>query len=316
VQSTWGLLLASSLLYPTSGAFVALSQATLADLDPDGREHNLACWTLAGAAGAIAGPLLLAACAWAGLGWRALFGTFALVAFGLVLALRRAPAAGAGGRRLGVRDALRAMARREVLRWLLLLELSDLLLDVFLAFLALYLVDEVGTTRTTAGLAVALWATAGLVGSAVMIPLLRRVDGLRYLHASAALVGVLFVAFLIAPGVETKLAVCAAIGVANAGWYPVLQARLYDALGGASGLVLTVGALFPLNAILPLAIAGLAETWGVEVALWPLLAAPIALLLLVPRRRLRRPRAGATRRAARARPRSASSDRAGRRGRP
>ena len=38
----------------------------------------------------------------------------------------------------------------------------------------------------------------------------------------------------------------------NAGWYPVLQARLYDALGGASGLVLTVGTLFPLYAVLPL----------------------------------------------------------------
>jgi hypothetical protein len=48
--------------------------------------------------------------------------------------------------------------------------------------------------------------------------------------------------------------------------------------------VLTVGALFPLNAVLPLGIAALAERWGLDVALWPLLAAPLALLLLVPRR--------------------------------
>ena len=65
----------------------------------------------------------------------------------------------------------------------------------------------------------------------------------------------------------------------------MLQARLYGALGDASGLVLTVGALFPLNAVLPLAIAGLAQQFGLAVALWPLLAAPAALLLLVPRRR-------------------------------
>jgi MFS transporter, FSR family, fosmidomycin resistance protein len=64
----------------------------------------------------------------------------------------------------------------------------------------------------------------------------------------------------------------------------VLQARLYGALDGASGLVLTVGALFPLNAVLPLGIAALAERWGLGAALWPLLAAPVALLLLVPRR--------------------------------
>jgi hypothetical protein len=57
------------------------------------------------------------------------------------------------------------LARREVLRWLLLLELADLLLDVFVAFLALYLVDDVGVSVTTGGLAVAAWTGFGLVGS-------------------------------------------------------------------------------------------------------------------------------------------------------
>jgi hypothetical protein len=75
----------------------------------------------------------------------------------------------------------------------------------------------------------------------------------------------------------------AAIALVNAGWYPVLQARLYSALGDASGLALTVGALFPLNAVLPLAIAAIAERWGLAVALWPLLAAPLALLVLTRR---------------------------------
>jgi hypothetical protein len=49
--------------------------------------------------------------------------------------------------------------------------------------------------------------------------------------------------------------------------------------------VLTVGALFPLNAVLPLVIAALAERFGLGTALWPLLAAPVALLLVVPRQR-------------------------------
>ena len=130
----------------------------------------------------------------------------------------------------------------------------------------------------------AVWAAAGLAGAAASIPLLARVDGLRYLRASAAATVPLFVAFLLVPGAAPKLVLVAAIAVVNAGWYPVLAARLYDALGGASGLVLTVGALFPLNAVLPLAIAGLATRWGLQVALWPLLAAPLALLVLVPRR--------------------------------
>ena len=284
--SFWMLLVAFSLLYPASGAFVSLSQAALMDLEPERREHNMARWTLVGGIGVVLGPLALAAFVWIGLGWRELFAGFAVVA--LVLALlvrRRSPESAAAGERLRIRDALRAIRRREVFRWLFLLELSDLLGDVLLGFLALYFVDAVGTARTTGGLAVVVWSGAGLAGAAAMIPLLRRVDGLRYLRVSAAVTALLFIGFLVAPAVEAKLAFVAALALVNAGWYPVLKARLYGALGGGSGLVLTVGALFPLNAVLPLGIAALAERWGLEVALWPLLAAPLALLLLVPRPR-------------------------------
>jgi MFS transporter, FSR family, fosmidomycin resistance protein len=280
----WVLLVAFSILYPASGAFVSLSQASLMDLQPERREHNMARWTFAGAVGAVIGPLLLAGAVWVGLGWRELFVGFAALAVALVLLVRRAPDDGTDGERPRVRDALRVLIRRDVFRWLFLLELSDLLLDVLLGFLALYFVDEVGTSLGTAGLAVAVWTGAGLLGSAAMIRLLRRVDGLHYLRLSAAVTGVLFLAFLLVPGAPAKLALLAAIAVVNAGWYPVLQARLYGALGEASGLALTVGALFPLNAVLPLGIAALAEQFGLSVALWPLLAAPLALLLLVPRR--------------------------------
>jgi MFS transporter, FSR family, fosmidomycin resistance protein len=277
-QSAWVLLVAFAVLSPASGAFVSLSQASLMDLQPQRRELNLARWTFAGAVGAVTGPLLLAAFAAAGLGWRTLLFAFAALALALVGLAVRAPDTDGDGDRPRVREALRLLVRREVFHWLLLVELSDLLLDVFLAFVALYFVDEVGTTASTGGLAVALWTGAGLVGAAAMIPLLRRVDGLAYLRASAAATGLLFVAFLLVPGAGVKLALVATIAVVNAGWYPVLQARLYDALGPASGLALTVGALFPLNALLPLVIAGIAERWGLTAALWPLLAAPLALL--------------------------------------
>jgi FSR family fosmidomycin resistance protein-like MFS transporter len=297
--SYWVLLVAFSLLYPASGAFVSLSQAALMDLQPLRREHNMARWTFAGAVGAVTGPLLLAAVAWAGLGWRELFLGFAAIAVALVLLVRRAPDDATDRERPRVREALRVLLRREVFRWLLLLELSDLLLDVFLGFLALYFVDEVGASLGTAGLAVAVCTGAGLVGSAAMIPLLHRLDGLRYLRASAAVTGVLFIAFLLASETGAKLALVGLIAVVNAGWHPVLQARLYESLGDASGLALTVGALFPLNAVLPLGIAALAEQFGLGVALWPLLAAPLALLLLVPRVQrggtaLTRPRAKTT----------------------
>ena len=283
--SFWLLLVAFSLLYPASGAFVSLSQAALMDLEPNRREHNMARWTFVGGVGVVIGPLALAAFTLVGLGWRELFAGFAIVALALVLLLRRSPESRNDDERPQLRDALRAIRRGEVFRWLVLLELSDLLGDVLLGFLALYFVDAVGSSRATGGLAVVVWSGAGLVGAAGMILLLRRVDGLRYLRASAAITFVLFVGFLLAPGVELKLVLVGAIALVNAGWYSVLQARLYGALDGNSGLVLTVGALFPLNVVLPLGIAVLAERWGLEAALWPLLAAPLALMLLVPRSR-------------------------------
>ena len=281
--SFWALLVAFCLLYPASGAFVSLSQASLMDLEPGRREENMARWTLVGGVGVVLGPLALAGLTLVGLGWRELFLALAVAALALVVLVRRTPEATGAGERARPREALRALRRREVVRWLFLLELSDLLGDVLLGFLALYFVDAVGSSPTAGGLAVAVWSGAGLAGAAAMIPLLRRIGGLRYLRTSAAITLGLFAGFLLAPGTGAKLALVGAIAAVNAGWYPVLKARLYGALDGKSGLVLTAGALFPLNAVLPLGIAVLAERWGLGAALWSLLAAPLALLLLVPR---------------------------------
>ena len=110
------------------------------------------------------------------LGWRALFFAFAALALALVVLAVRAPDTDGDDDRPRVRQgcACSSSGRSSVG---LLVELSDLLLDAFLGFVALYFVDEVGTAAST-GLAVAVWTGAGLVGSAAMIPLLRRVDGL------------------------------------------------------------------------------------------------------------------------------------------
>jgi FSR family fosmidomycin resistance protein-like MFS transporter len=42
--------------------------------------------------------------------------------------------------------------------------MSDLVSDVLLGFLALYLVDSVGVSPARAGVAVAVWAGVGLAG--------------------------------------------------------------------------------------------------------------------------------------------------------
>ena len=283
----WSLLAALVVFNPASGAFVGLSQATLMDLDHDRRERRMAWWTLAGSFGYVGGPVLLAAALWADIGWRGAILGLALLALPLAAAARRLPfpAPPNGTSLAALRGAVGALRRREVLRWLALLEASDLLLDVFHAFLALYLVDVCGESVVDASLAVAVWTGAGLLGDALLIPVLRHVRGAVYLRASAIVVLGCYPAFLLLDGLAAKLVLLAALGLLNSGWYAIPKAGLYGALPGQSGAAIAVGGLAGIGgALIPLGIGALAGAVGLGAAMWALLAAPVALLLLLPRR--------------------------------
>src|SRR5207248_2585957 len=106
-----------------------------------------------------------------------------LLVGGVALAVSTALSAGA----LGFWTALAALRRRDVMHRLALLEASDLLIDVFHGFLALYLVDVARLDVRTAALGVAVWTGAGLIGDALVLAVLRRIEGARYLRWSAAL---------------------------------------------------------------------------------------------------------------------------------
>jgi MFS transporter, FSR family, fosmidomycin resistance protein len=279
---TFAVLLAASMaMYPASGAFVSLSQATLMDADPANRERNMARWTLAGSAGVATGPLLVAT----GVSWRAIFLVYAVAGVVLVLAARGVPFDGAADEGAGLRSALRELRTPGVLRWLLLLELQDLGGDILYGYLALYFVDAVGVDVRTAAFAVAVWTGADLVGNVIVLRLLPRVGGLRWLRATALGVAVVFPLFQLADGLAAKLVLIAVLGVLHSGWYPISQARLYEALPGRSGTAMalstTTGAL---GAILPLALGLLAERVGIHDAFWVVLVAPLSMLLWVPRR--------------------------------
>lgn len=280
------LLFSFILFYPASGAFVSLSQAALMDLVPERREHNMARWALAGSLGVVLGPVALAGAAALGLGWRGLFLGFAGLALALLaITWRHSHSYSHNGTKeadfkAGMREALRALKRREVLRWLILLEFSDLMLDVLLGFLALYFADVVGVTWAQASVAVAVWTGVGLLGDLLLIPLLERVSGLRYLRWSAAAESILFPVFLLIPQTWAKFGFLGLLGFFNAGWYSILKAQLYAAMPGQSGAVMTVGNLFGwLGRLLPLVLGLAAEQLGLGVAMWLLLLGPIALLL-------------------------------------
>jgi FSR family fosmidomycin resistance protein-like MFS transporter len=292
------LLVAFSLLSPASGAFVSLSQATLMDLDPPARERNMARWTLAGSVGVVAGPLVLAGALVVGAGWREVFAVLAGAALLLVWLVRRVPfgAAAADGVRPALRAALRSLRRREVVRWLAVLELTDLMLDVLLAFLALYLVDVVGLTPATAALAVGVWTVSGLAGDALLLPVLVRVDGVRYLRACVPVVAVAYPAFLLAPGLWPKLVLLAVLGVLNSGWYAIPKGRLYAELDARSGAAMALGNVAGLaGGLVPLGVGLLAAAAGLATAMWALLAGPLALLVLLPSGRVQGTDPGLTR---------------------
>jgi MFS transporter, FSR family, fosmidomycin resistance protein len=308
-RSFAGLLVAFVVFFPASGAFVSLTQSGLMDADPARREQHMARWELAGSVGSVAGPALLIAVLAAGGDWRSAYLVLALVAAAAWLGVARNPPQPAPpdarpdppgtkppthpnppgtnpathpnppGAMPATRRALAAPRRPGVLRWLVLLQVSDLLLDVFTGFLALYLVAIAHATPAQAALGVAIRLGAGLAGDAALIRALRHAGGLRLLRASAAMAAVAFPGFLLVPGLWPKLVLLACVSVITAPWYPVLQAQLYGSLPDQSGVVVSLSsAAGLLGGAAPLAVGLLAQRFGLAWALAGLAAAPLCLL--------------------------------------
>lgn len=291
----WPLLLSLLLCSPASGAFVTLTQAAWMDADPARREQNMARWTLAGSVGNVVGPLLISLAVTLGLGWRPVYALLAaLAALGLVLIWpspglhppsgeRPVPARRARSLRDSASDLLGQVRRPAVWNALLLLQGSDLVLDVFRAFVALYFVDAVGSGAAQAGLAVAVLTGVGLLGDALAVPLLDRMSGVAFVRRAAPAVAGLLAAFLLLPWMGAKLAALGGIGLLTSGWYPVLQARLYHLLPGRGGAVMALNSLASLlGAGVPVGLGLLADRFGVQHALWLLMAGPLLLLWRLP----------------------------------
>jgi MFS transporter, FSR family, fosmidomycin resistance protein len=287
------LLISFIVFNPSSGAFVSLSQATLMDREPARHEQNMARWTFAGSIGVVLGPLLLAGAVSLRFGWRGLFFSLAILALLILAAAWRSLPVGQGHSSLpklssvwtGFKDAFVALKRREVLRWLILLEFSDLLLDVLYGYLTLYFVDVVGFSVAKAALAVAVWTGFGLLGDFLVIPLLEKVRGLDYLRLSVGIEFLLYPAFLLVPDPWFKVVAAGLMGLFNSGWYAILQGNLYSSMPGKSGTVMAVGNVAGLfGKLIPFAIGLAAQAFGLGLAMWILLAGPLALLLGLPRR--------------------------------
>ena len=286
-QQYWPLLLAECVMYVASGAYVNLSQATLIDCQPQRAEQTMARWVLLGSIGVMISPLLITIVLSAGESWRAVYlGTalIALVFAGLLFKQRfdaHAGAAedGASLRQMG-RRLLVALRSRTLIKWIILTELADFMLDKLLEVTGLYFHDVAGVSLSAASAVVTVATIAGLLGTFALLPLLERVSGVRVLRVSAVVVLIAYAAMLLVPIVWLKVALIAVINVSTAGWLAILRAKCYEALPGQSGVVVAVTSLANLSSLfMPLLIGGVADAFSLQVAMWLLAIGPIALIV-------------------------------------
>lgn len=294
-ETFWVALAALMVSYPASGAFVTLSQATLMDLNPGRESQMMARWTVFGSLGNLLGPLLVTAVYAAGSGWRLNYLLMAGLALALALVglpqqIGRPTAAGGDHERpkpalrgllTGLKDALRNSG---LMRWLVLLEIGDLLMDVFVGYSALYFADRVGMSPGQVGIMMSALMAAGLAANLALIPILERVPGRLLVRVTAVIAGIGYAAWLLAPWLWAKVALAILVRFSTLGWYEVLQGEAYAAVPGRSGTVVAASSVMGVcGGVLIWLIGWVAEANSLQTAMWLLLAGPLALALFTPR---------------------------------
>ncbi len=295
------ILLALIVAFPASGAFVSLVQATMMDLNQGREAQMMARWTVAGSLGNLLGPLLLAAGFALGLSWRWTYAGLAVICLGLVLmVLPRAfpshdkrleplPHGEAGDAQPhslkdlwnGLRQALRTP---RLLRWMLLLQLGDLLLDGLTAYLPLYFTDVMRLDLAQSGLLLSVLMGAGLVSNIALVPLLEKVPGRWLVRRSAAAAALIYAAWLLVPWLWVKIGLIILLKLITLGWYEVLQGEAYASVPGRSGTVMAINSVFGLFGSGVAWLVGFAAARaGLPAAMWLLLAGPLCLVFLVPK---------------------------------
>lgn len=284
------ILIAFCISYVASGAYVNLAQATLIDFNPTRAEHTMARWTLLGSVGVAVSPLIVTALFFIGRDWREMYLALAVVALVYAVLLVRVKFdahAGADEGSLVPRELLQnlwgGLRNRELLRWVIVTELADLMLDKFLEVTGLYFHDIVGVNIAEASGAVAVFTLSWLIGGALLVPLLEKIPGTRILRVSAIAALALFIVFLAIPNVWGKLACIALISFCTSPWFPILRGNTYNALPGQSGLVVAVTALGNISSVfVPVTLGFIADQFGLQWAMWLLALGPIALIVGLP----------------------------------
>jgi FSR family fosmidomycin resistance protein-like MFS transporter len=256
----------------------------------------VARWTLAGTVGNLVGPLLLAGSLALGFGWRWLYLGLAFICLGFVIMVLkkefppRSLRKGRPGEELidVLRGAWKAVRNLHLLRWIVLLQFSDLLLDIFTGFLALYFTEAIGIKNAQAGVVVSAYIAASLAADVLVVRLLERIPGRKLVRFTAAIMLVVYPLWLLVPWTWAKLALLLVLPFCRMGWYPVLEGESFATIPERSATVNFVGSLGgPLAAGLAYMVSAAAEAFTLPAAMWLLLLGPLFLVLFVPREETR-----------------------------
>ncbi len=317
------LALALIVYGPASGGALSVAEGLLVESRPAERERTLARLNLSGALGDLGVPIVLAALAWLGLGWRPAMVVMAGVAMLLALVHARSreiermldregaesragtgsgtdadsdsgsgSASGAGAADAdsdsdpapSVLAALRlAFGTPALLRWALAITLTSLLDEVLVAF-AVVRLDAASSLERA--LAVGAW-TVGVLGGLVLLERwIDRLDARRVLLGACALAATALIAIASSDDVAVAFPAMLVLGAATSPLHPLVSARAYAALPGRPALVNAVSsALAPIDAIMPLLLAAIALYAGPTFALLAIGIAPLGIALMAWRAR-------------------------------
>jgi MFS family permease len=277
------LAIALGVSFVAGGCGITLAQATLIDARPADRERTMTRWVAMGLVGDLLAPALMAAVAWAALGWRHAFAIAGALVAVWALALTRQPFPPAapvdppdeGDAGPGWRSALRP----RLLLWLFGLVFCDLLDEILVVFASLHLRDALGAGPVARSLILGAEVAGGAIGLAITDRLLARFHPLRLLAVAAAACIAFYLAWLATTTLWLSALLMIGVGAAAAPLYPIAAAQAYAALPGRSGTVNAVGHLFtPLAIGFPLGVGWLSDAASPGAALLVLVAEPVVLL--------------------------------------
>jgi hypothetical protein len=294
--AAWVFAVAWTGVWVASGVSCSSAQAELVARDPERAELRMADWTLSGALGDLAGPLLLAAVAALGCSFRGawVLAGVVFIAWGSFAArgTQHGPRGEGSGsasedseeRALSFR-ALWQEARNnpELVAWLCGATLCSLMDETLVAFCAVWMRERFASDSAVTVGVVALML-GGFGGLLLLQRLLLTREPRRLLLLFCAGSIVALAAWLTASSFLISVLALTLLGACAATHYPLAQAAAYRAAPGSSGTVAALAQLFgPLDLAIPVLLGLLADRSGVLAALWGLVLQPLGLLAALAR---------------------------------